>query len=79
MELQSDNVESAQSKFSAIKAEALHRILVAPYHVGTTRSRQIPEVKQRRARLVLGRVTTWEHRVCYTTFFSCFWSSFFCG
>ena len=45
-----------------------HHANVAPHHVGTTRSRQIPEVKQRRARLVLGRVTTWEHRVCYNFF-----------
>ncbi|UYV80109.1 hypothetical protein LAZ67_18001721 [Cordylochernes scorpioides] len=34
-----------------------------PYHVENTGSRPITEVKQRRARSVLGRVTTWEHRV----------------
>ena len=49
-------------------------LIVAPHHVGTTRSRQIPEVKQRRAQLVLGRVTTWEHRVCYA-FMLCFFVS----
>ena len=34
-----------------------------PYHVECTGSRLITEVKQRRARLVLGWVTAWEHRV----------------
>ena len=34
-----------------------------PYHVENTGSRPITEVKQRRARLVLGWVTAWEHRV----------------
>ncbi|UYV74064.1 hypothetical protein LAZ67_11002019 [Cordylochernes scorpioides] len=34
-----------------------------PYHVENTGSRPITEVKQRRARSVLGRVTTWEHQV----------------
>ena len=34
-----------------------------PYHVEHTSSRPITEVKQRRARLVLGWVTAWEHRV----------------
>ena len=34
-----------------------------PYHVENTSSRPITEVKQRRARLVLGWVTAWEHRV----------------
>ena len=34
-----------------------------PYHVEYTGSRPITEVKQRRARLVLGWVTAWEHRV----------------
>ena len=34
-----------------------------PYHAENTGSRPIPEVKQRRARLVLGRETTWEPRV----------------
>ena len=40
-----------------------------PYHVESTGSRPIPEVKQRRARLVLGWVTAWEHRVSLATFF----------
>ena len=47
-----------------------------PYHVESTGSRPITEVKQRRARLVLGWVTAWEHRVLLATFFVCF-SSFF--
>ena len=34
-----------------------------PYHVEHTSSRLITEVKQRRARLVLGWVTAWEPRV----------------
>ena len=34
-----------------------------PYHVENTRSRPITEVKQRRARLVLGWETAWEYRV----------------
>ena len=34
-----------------------------PYHVEHTSSRPITEVKQRRARLVLGWVTAWEYRV----------------
>ncbi len=33
------------------------------YHVECTGSRPITEVKQRRARLVLGWVTAWEYRV----------------
>ena len=65
-----------------------------PYHVENTGSRPITEVKQRRARLVLGWVTAWEHRVLlaifflFPTFFSLFFSlslslsplffSFFC-
>ena len=34
-----------------------------PYHVENTSTRPITEVKQRWARLVLGWVTAWEHRV----------------
>ena len=34
-----------------------------PYHVEHTSSRPIPEVKQRRAELVLGWVTAWEYSV----------------
>ena len=41
-----------------------------PYHVGTTGSRSITKVKLRRARLVLGWVTAWEHRVLLVSFFS---------
>ena len=42
-----------------------------PYHVESTASRPISEVKQRRARLVLGWETAWEHRVllAFTFFF----------
>ena len=36
---------------------------LGPYHVENTGSRPITEVKQRRARLVLGWVTAWEYRV----------------
>ena len=43
-----------------------------PYHVGTTGSRSITKVKLRRARLVLGWVTAWEHRVLLVSFFSFF-------
>ena len=39
-----------------------------PYHVESTGSRPITEVKQRRAWLVLGWVTAWEHRVLLTSF-----------
>ena len=38
-------------------------IRLRPYHVENTGSRPITEVKQRRARLVLGWVTAWEYRV----------------
>ena len=37
-----------------------------PYHAENTSSRPITEVKQHRARLVLGWVTAWEHRVSLT-------------
>ena len=40
-----------------------------PYHVESTGSRPITEVKQRRARLVPGWVTAWEHRVLLVIFF----------
>ena len=38
-------------------------LCLRPYHVEYTGSRLITEVKQRRARLVLGWVTAWESRV----------------
>ena len=38
-------------------------VRLRPYHVEYTSSRPITEVKQRRARLVLGWVTAWEYRV----------------
>ena len=40
-----------------------HLKCLGPYHVECTGSRPITEVKQRRARLVLGWVTAWEYRV----------------
>ena len=40
-----------------------------PYHVESTGSRPITEVKQRRARLVLGWVTAWEPRVLLALLF----------
>ena len=46
-----------------------------PYHVENTGSRPITEVKQRRARLVLGWVTAWEYLVLQT-FFSFFFFPF---
>ena len=41
---------------------------VAPYHGGSTSSRQITEVKHRRAETVLGWGTAWEPSVRYTVF-----------
>ena len=49
-----------QMKVTAI---ACDDIRLRPYHVEYTSSRPITEVKQRRARLVLGWVTAWEYRV----------------
>ena len=46
-----------------------------PYHVESTGSRPITEVKQRRAWLVLGWVTAWEHQVQLATFFFPFFKS----
>ena len=40
-----------------------------PYHVEYTSSRSITEVKQHRARLVLGWETAWEHRVLLAFYF----------
>ena len=40
-----------------------------PHHVESTGSRPITEVKQRRAQLVLGCLTAWEHRVLLAYFF----------
>ena len=50
-----------------------------PYHVESTGSRPITEVKQRRARLVLEWVTAWEPRVLLasTFFFLSFLPFFF--
>ena len=46
----------------------LHVCCQRPYHVESTGSRPITGVKQRRARLVLGWVTAWEHRVLLNFF-----------
>ena len=46
-----------------------------PYHVESIGSRPITEVKQRRARLVLGWVTAWEHPVLLAYFFFLFFFS----
>ena len=40
-----------------------------PYHVESTSSRPITEVKQHRAALVLGWVTAWEYAVSLTQVF----------
>ena len=49
-----------------------------PYHVESTSSRPITEVKQHWAKLVLGWVTAWEYLVSQTnTFFITFFSSYF--
>ena len=45
---------------------------VGPYHVESTSSRPITEVKQHWAALVLGWVTAWEYAVSYTFNFRCF-------
>ena len=41
---------------------------VGPYHVESTSSRPITEVKQHWAVLVLGWVTAWEYTVLYASF-----------
>ena len=41
-------------------------ICIRPYHVESTRSRLITEVKQHWAALVLGWVTAWEYAVQYS-------------
>lgn len=48
-------------RFEIGALQAVRRL--RPYHVENTGSRPITEVKQRRARLVLGWVTAWEYRV----------------
>ena len=58
------------SLFSVIFMKVIFSLVFRqrPYHVENTGSRPITEVKQRRARLVLGWVTAWEHRVLLATF-----------
>ena len=51
--------EGSENESSAMLAD----VCLRPYHVEYTSSRPITEVKQRRARLVLGWVTAWEYRV----------------
>ena len=55
---------------AALETVSCHRCQ-RPYHVERTRSRQLPEVKLRRAPLVLGWVTAWEYGVllAYTNFY----------
>ena len=53
-------------------AEFPSNIRQRPYHVESTGSRPITEVKQRRARLVLGWVTAWEPRVLLAYIFALF-------
>ena len=48
------------------KQNCLH--CLRPYHAENTGSRPITEVKQRRARPVLERVTAWEQRVSQASF-----------
>ena len=56
---------------TSFKRAFFHLILrQRPYHVEYTSSRPITEVKQRWARLVLGWVTAWEHRVLLAFFFT---------
>ena len=43
---------------------------VGPYHVESTSSRPITEVKQHWATLVLGWVTAWEYEVLYSLLYS---------
>ncbi|CAF1510566.1 unnamed protein product [Adineta ricciae] len=68
------NVERAEYLFKQMKKidSSIYGIMMngykmndqpRPYHVEYTSSRPITEVKQRRARLVLGWVTAWEYRV----------------
>ena len=52
-----------------IKCQSLRQ---RPYHVESTSSRPITEVKQRWARLVLGWVTAWEPRVLLASKFCTF-------
>ena len=54
-----DGTIRTEYKYGAANADFRLR----PYHVENTGSRPITEVKQRRARLVLGWVTAWEYRV----------------
>ena len=45
------------------EGEQAFNLRLRPYHVESIGSRQITEVKQRRAWLVLGWVTAWEYQV----------------
>ena len=56
-----------QHKGTTVKKDHLRLIFcLRPYHVESTSSRLITEVKQHWALWVLGWVTTWEHRVLKT-------------
>ena len=51
---------------SCIWALSTSIVRIPPYHAEHTRPRQISQVKQHRARLVLGSETAWEPRVWYS-------------
>jgi hypothetical protein len=59
------HVKSILFKYNTYSSHTRQR----PYHVEYTGSRPITEVKQRRAWLVLGWVTAWEHHVLLAFFF----------
>jgi hypothetical protein len=59
-----DTLLCKRAIMEAIKAQIkMFDQCLGSYHVECTGSRPITEVKQRRARLVLGWVTAWEYRV----------------
>ena len=75
-----DSKKSAFHIASSVFSEFLKRDLctllcthscLPPYHVECTRTRRISQVKQRRARLVLGSETAWEPRVWQAPVFYC--------
>ena len=56
-----------KNQISCIKSGNNVSILcLQPYHIESTSSRLITEVKQCRGRLVLGWVTAWEYQLLYT-------------
>ena len=59
-------IQFCQNQTHIESAELTINYRVRPYVFENISSRPITEVKQRRARLVLGWVTAWEYRVSYT-------------